>query len=116
MDIVQFIITRQKSKAGSVLWIDDASVTLPTGISQVLENENSMEIFPNPENGVFSIRQNIAESKPQTIEIYNNLREKLYSKINDKQPIIDISNSPKGIYFVKLSDGEKFYSRKIIVL
>jgi len=98
------------------LWIDDASVTLPTGIDQVLGEENGMEIFPNPSNGMFSIQQQ-SGTKQQTIEIYNILGEKIYSTTSDTKATydIDISHSPKGIYFVKLNDGEKIQTEKIVV-
>lgn len=103
-------------KPGSVLWLDDASVTLPMGINQLV-GENGVAIFPNPGNGIFSIQQLKANNEIQTIEIYNLLGEKMYSTINKNQTTfdIDISHSPKGIYFVKFSDGEKIHTEKIVV-
>jgi hypothetical protein len=49
-----------------------------------------------------------------SIEIYNVLGEKVYSR-NSKQTVfdIDISNSPKGMYFVKVSDGKRMLTNKI---
>lgn len=102
-------------KAGSILWIDDVSVSLPTGVEEVLGDENTMVLFPNPSNGVFSInRQN---NKPQTVEIFNLLGVKIYSTTNTNQATtdIDISHSPKGIYFVEMYDEEKSHTEKIIV-
>lgn len=104
-------------KAGSILWIDDASVTLPTGINQLLNGEEEIEIFPNPSNGVFSVHSLAANNEEQFIEVYNMLGEKIYSTIGNKQKTytIDISNSPKGIYYVKLHMGEKINTKKIVV-
>jgi hypothetical protein len=102
-------------KPGSVLWIDDISVTLPTGISGVAE-ETNFAVFPNPSKGVFSLQQHVITNE-ETVEVYNLLGEKIYSAINNKQEIfnIDISKAPKGIYFVKTIDGDKIRTKKIIV-
>lgn len=98
---------------GSVLWIDDVSV-ITTGVEEVAGATNDVVIFPNPSNGIFSIQyQNNA---PQSIEIYNVVGEKIYSTISNKETHdIDISLFPKGVYFVKLDDGEKVIAKKIVI-
>jgi hypothetical protein len=104
-------------KAGSVLWIDDASVTLPTGIEQPLESLNPMEIYPNPSGGSFSIQLQPGKSKTQNLEIYNVTGEKLISTVPNSNGVCDInlSNAPKGIYFVKLYEGENIRVEKIVI-
>lgn len=104
-------------KAGSILWIDDVGVTLPTGITQLVNAEEEVEIFPNPSNGIFSIHSPALNSEEQFIEIYNMLGEKIYSTLNSKQGTysVDISHYSKGIYYVKLYKGEKICTKKIIV-
>jgi hypothetical protein len=81
----------------------------------MLGDENGMEVFPNPSNGLFSIKHE--SNQQQTIEIFNLTGEKIYSKTNNFKATndIDISNSPKGIYFVKIYDGEKNHTEKIVV-
>jgi hypothetical protein len=102
---------------GSVLWIDDASVMLPTGVEQMLGEDKSLDIFPNPSNGSFSIKHLFNKNSPQVIQVFNVLGEQIYSTTAKDKTIndIDISYSPKGIYFVKLLDGEKVYIDKILV-
>jgi hypothetical protein len=104
-----------KPKAGSVLWIDDVSVVLSTGVEEMLGDENNIEVFPNPSNGLFSIKHQ--NNQPETIEIFNLIGEKIYSTTNNKDVTtdIDISHSPKGIYFVKVYDGENNHIEKIVV-
>jgi hypothetical protein len=106
-----------KPKAGSVFWIDDASVTLPTGIEQPLESLNSMAIYPNPSNGSFSIQLQSGNYETQSIEIYNVTGEKIVSTTPDAKGVCDInlSDSPKGIYFVKLYDGKKISVEKMVI-
>jgi hypothetical protein len=103
-------------KAGSVLWIDDVAVTYPVGINQTLFAENDVEVFPNPSNGIFTIHQQNIVSQKQTIEVYNLIGEKIYSTTQNQKEIfdIDISNSSNGIYFVKIIDGNKIHTEKIV--
>jgi len=103
-------------KKGSVMWIDDASYTYPVGIEQQLGEENNFTIFPNPSNGIFSIQNRTDSNNSQTIEIFNVVGEKIYSTTNNKSTNeINISTFSKGVYFVKLTDGEKVRTEKIVV-
>ncbi|MGZ6555160.1 MAG: T9SS type A sorting domain-containing protein, partial [Bacteroidia bacterium] len=104
-------------KPGSVLWIDDVSVTLPAGIDDIAGSSTIFSVFPNPSGGNFFIKQKNGKLLKQTIQIYNSLGEKIIERINEKQETcgIDISGYPKGIYFVKVYDGEKFQTEKIII-
>lgn len=104
-------------KAHSTLWIDDVTVTLATGIEEGLGEENGIDIFPNPSNGNFSVAHQMNGNKLQTVEVYNVVGELIYSETNKNKSTfnINISQSPKGIYFVKFNDGEKTTTEKIIV-
>jgi len=104
-------------KAGSTLWLDDVSVTLPTGVNELLGVENDIEIFPNPSAGVFTIHSQLISSEDQFIEVYNMLGAKIHSSTKSKLSAytIDLSLQPKGVYFVKIYRGEKSTTRKIIV-
>jgi hypothetical protein len=104
-------------KPGSVYWIDDVSITLATGVNQVLSFGKDMEVFPNPTNGIFTLREQKISNEPQTVEIYNVLGEKVYTNSNFNKQLsnqIDISAFPKGVYFIKLYDGENVYLDKLL--
>lgn len=83
----------------------------------IVENKNSSTInfYPNPSSGKFSfqsIKENISK-----IEIYNLLGSAIYNQnLNRTTPNeIDLSASPKGIYFAKLYNEEKSYITKIVI-
>jgi len=92
-----------------------------TAIVELPFSSLGMKIFPNPSSGKFTINE---EEKPGeftdiVIEIFNLLGEKVYSITHTKyqSPIeIDISNSPDGIYVVKIYQREKIYIAKIAKL
>lgn len=104
-------------KAGSILWIDDVSVTLPTGVNELLSAESDTEIFPNPSTGIFSIHSQSINNEEQFIEVYNMLGVKIYTSAKSKLSAytFDLSHQTKGVYFVKVYKGEKCTTRKIVV-
>lgn len=101
-------------KPGSVLWVDDVSVALPTGIDDVTEADAGLNVFPNPSKGIFSVQQN-SFAKNSLIEVYNVLGEVVYSSNLAKVQRIDLSDAPKGVYFVKVSDDGKSRTKKIVL-
>lgn len=78
---------------------------------------NNFNIYPNPNNGKFSIDLKEPKSKIQ-VDIYNVWGQKIYES-STLLPLptneINFSSQPKGVYFVKINDGEKNQIEKIIV-
>ncbi|MES2395995.1 MAG: T9SS type A sorting domain-containing protein [Bacteroidota bacterium] len=104
-------VTRNSSKSNT------ASQT--TGINE-LANDMAVIIYPNPTNGKFIIELSSPPLKNDKceIKIYNMLGEKVFQSSNLNQQTskeINLSASPKGIYFVRIYDGEKNHSKKIVV-
>jgi len=96
---------------------NQSGVSCLTSIPFLTSNEQiQITIFPNPNNGIFSINSNGCNIN--LIEIYNVLGENIYSDAISNQKTtneIDVSDFSKGIYFVKIYDGTEIYDRKIVV-
>lgn len=76
---------------------------------------NSISIYPNPTNGKLTISHS---DKLKLIEVFNLLGEKIYcSNPNNAQTTteIDLANVPKGIYFVKVDNGENVLIEKVVL-
>jgi uncharacterized repeat protein (TIGR03803 family) len=77
----------------------------PTGINEVQNNKTVIQIFPNPNNGQFTIQlakshQLIANS---SVEVYNMLGEKIHTaKLNSTSTQINLSNNASGIYLYRV--------------
>lgn len=89
-----------------------------SGINQLTNPEYSghITIYPNPTNGAFQVSS--TRYQLSSIEVFNVLGEKVYNINNLKQKTskeIDLSNAPKGIYFVKVYDEEKINTEKIVL-
>lgn len=104
-------------KVGSILWLDDASVTLPTGVNEVTSDENEIAVFPNPTEGLFQIQSQTKNDEEQYIEVYNILGAKIhvFEKSKLSNYTVNLANQPKGVYVVKLYRGGKCITRKIVV-
>ncbi len=78
--------------------------------------QSSFSLSPNPATTHFTIStdQIIADGK---IEIFNSLGQKVSEQkiFNSATADIQLPNLSSGIYFLKLTDGEKFYSQKLVI-
>lgn len=88
----------------------------PLGIKENSANK-FISIYPNPSNGKFCIDLKEPKSKME-VEIYNVLGQKIY-KSSTRTPLpineINFSCHPKGVYLIKINDGENNYSEKIMI-
>ncbi len=91
-----------KSTTGDSLYVpnDDNNTKLHENNSL----NDSLTIFPNPNNGSFTI--SFSDGKVKDIYVYNVLGEIIFMKKETKEQTINISVSdfPKGIYFVKITN------------
>ncbi len=93
---------------------DQATLTVIPNTSIEESFITAMHIFPNPSNGSFEISFNhfIAEGK---IQIFNMLGDKIFEEIISGKLRIHLTNISSGVYFVKLSDGENHYLKKMLI-
>lgn len=87
-----------------------------TGIeTQVLDN--SMNIYPNPTNGIFTVEMSNAININDLL-IYDNLGRRVNFKLEEQHNsavILDLSSNPKGIYFVQITSKNRVVKSKIIL-
>lgn len=80
-------------------------------------SEQSLKVYPNPTPGNFTmVLTGINTEGSFSFKIINMLGETVF-KINDARAnvaMIDISDQPKGAYFVKVKAGNKVFTEKII--
>ena len=93
------------------------------GIDKVAGENESIGVYPNPNNGVFTISLSHAElvsaSQP-IIEVYNILGEKIYNALLKQvqgDNSTDLTGQPNGIYLYRVvaASGELIGEGKIIV-
>lgn len=76
-------------------------------------------IFPNPNNGSFTVRLHSQSSEDITINVFDIRGRAIFSKsfdsTTDFNQQINLTNVQSGMYMVKVSDGLRTTSQKIIV-
>ncbi len=100
----------------------------PLAVNELLNDDYSIRIFPNPSNGKFTIQLSEVGSQ-SSVEIYNMLGEKIASSNSSKGgeiyslPLggkgwaLDISSEPAGIYLYRVisENGKCIGSGKLII-
>ena len=113
MDIVRF------GTYGRGIW--DFSFQTPVGVSQTaLPNHEFAKLYPNPVQDVLQIQSlepiNVSASDLQ-VEIYNSLGQlMLSSTLQQTEERIDLSPFSAGTYVVRIHDGEKMQTEKVLKL
>lgn len=83
-----------------------------------LLKDKFITVYPNPNISEFtvSLSSDFDGNEIGLVEVNNILGEVVFKKINknSRNLKINISNHPKGIYFVKVKAGEKMFTEKII--
>jgi hypothetical protein len=85
--------------------------------SSIKENESynlaNVAIFPNPTDGNITI--NLTDNESWLIEI-NNYYGQVVKRLNTNEQTVylDLNLLPSGIYFVKISNGNKQYVKKLV--
>jgi hypothetical protein len=89
--------------------------------TSIFENNGSpsINLFPNPTSGDFTLSILGKAKSKFSIEIFNTLGEEIYSDETKDPSTHFIKNiqliEKAGIYFVRINDGEKKYIQKLII-
>jgi hypothetical protein len=97
---------------GEWIYLDNINITSVTG-SGIFEYNSSLNfsLYPNPTTGQFTVSG--LQSAGSQIEIFNLMGEKVYqTTANTKQETISL-DAPKGMYFIKVTDGDSSFTKKL---
>ncbi|MEY5048328.1 MAG: hypothetical protein RLZZ175_1687 [Bacteroidota bacterium] len=80
-----------------------------------LENEstnNLFTIFPNPNNGTFTVNTN---NENCSVEVSNITGEIVYQTALNETTKLDLQNLAKGLYLIKVVSNEKSETKKLVI-
>lgn len=86
-------------------------VSSASGINSALTTKDVMIIYPNPSSG--NVKIDWTGDKNAFLQVFNMMGEEVFQQQNVND--IDLSNQPKGIYLIKVSEANKVYTNKIII-
>lgn len=91
-------------------------VSICSGVNEI-NNNNSFTISPNPSSSIFTLQSTTQLFSNSTFTITSILGKKIHEqKIVSEKTEINLSNHPKGIYFVKVIQDGKTEDKKIILM
>lgn len=110
-DIVATDLTVNLTNVGKNISLFDTSTC--TGLGNSDFNKSNFLIYPNPSNGIYNIHS--VSNLPIDVFVFNLLGEKIYQSTSKTGILtLDLSESAKGIYFVKVKSNEGNLVTKII--
>ncbi|MEM6348758.1 MAG: T9SS type A sorting domain-containing protein, partial [Bacteroidota bacterium] len=78
----------------------------------------SIDIYPNPTSANFYIKSAELQAENLKIEVYDAKGSVIYRKqlgrVNGIDEQIDLSSHPEGVYMVKITDGTRNASKRVI--
>jgi len=81
----------------------------------VNEYDDTIGIYPNPNNGTFTIK--VKQMDNASIKIFTTTGKMIYSEMMDANSAeINLIGYAKGIYFVNVTSGEKSFVKKLILM
>jgi hypothetical protein len=86
---------------------------IPNGIADALQHQH-LAVYPNPNDGTFSIESNEQLSNTASIQLYDFTGKQIHQELLTDTPI-RLSNFVPGIYQLIVSDEKNVYRTKIII-
>jgi alpha-tubulin suppressor-like RCC1 family protein len=82
------------------------TINITTGVSQ-MANGSGINVYPNPNNGVFNIHFSASAVEPSRVRVINVLGTEVYNKIHASSTSIDLKGVDNGVYFVIIEHKDK---------
>jgi hypothetical protein len=117
---VQFAFL-SKSGAGNNVYLDDINVIQDlVGLDELDVQKKLFTVFPNPaENGKVNFRFHKLSKENFEVRIFNVLGQEVFKtsqNSNSKENYsIQLSNNPKGIFWIEIVEGNKKFTEKIVL-
>lgn len=87
---------------------------ISTGEKEILGQLNNVLVYPNPSIGTLNIA--LTEKANSTVTIVNMLGEVISSQTKNTQLFtFDINDQPNGVYFVRITTGDKVTTKKVLL-
>ena len=86
----------------------------PEVLSTLQLSKNTFSLYPNPNNGKFTISKDILLEQDASISVYSTLGHLVYiSKVTSAT--VAVPNLAVGVYQVELTSGKSVYSQKLVI-
>lgn len=99
---------------------DSFKIQVMTAVDPLANDLQTLEVFPNPGNGLFHIRMNSTNSSPLEYAITDLSGKQVYlgkeeMSIGTMAKSIDLSRFASGVYLLNIRKGDATVNRKLII-
>lgn len=98
---------------------DNSSCNITTSVDKKVVNNLEFNIFPNPNDGVFTVKFPQANFSKATLSIYNSMGQIIMERNmelkNDLTFPINLNKIEAGIYYLSVNAEHHIFSKKIVV-
>ncbi len=87
-------------------------------IGEVIKEKPFFQMYPNPTSGRLNIGLNYPVENEIEILMYNNMGRNVLRqtyRIQNEKVVLDVSEYVSGIYLITIRNGQKHYTRKLII-
>lgn len=99
--------------------VEDYTLNITPSISVETYGFDNFKVFPNPNNGVFTVRLNSTLTSQVTIEIFDVRGRQMYSSLHgdggDLRHEIVLNGVQTGVYLLRANDGKRTAVKRIVV-
>jgi type IX secretion system substrate protein len=93
---------------------EEGDATYKLATEEVLSNENSISIYPNPTSGIFNVEFS-QDTENTTVEVLNLMGKVIFNEnVTTSKLTLDLSNEAKGIYLVKITTNGNTTIEKVV--
>lgn len=111
----RIIVAFQPSKlavrpSGTILYVDDVTISDPTGIETPLFNDQNIKVYPNPAMNVLHISTDLKQTL--NVQLYNSIGQLVLNQEMNQNATINVAGLTAGnyIYVISGNDGHKYFS------
>ncbi|GAB4253753.1 MAG: hypothetical protein Kow0079_09610 [Vicingaceae bacterium] len=110
------------SNYGNNLYVDNINMDINTGINSSELSDNSLQVYPNPSNGIVNLTFNSNQTTEISFKVLNTLGQEVFSKNNQSVTegsnyfTFDATDLPNGIYMINFTVNSKTLTKKVSVL
>ena len=89
---------------------ENVNLSVNASVNSITDN---IELYPNPTKGVINIKLPVQNGVIQVLSISGKIIKTI--NVNSKNQILNLSDQPEGIYFIKFYSDNNIYTEKIVL-